>query len=73
MPRNFVTMFHPKAGTMQCAPHAVRIHQRNGWEVVDGPEPVAVAAAGGGDVLTTGTVFPPESFDDDTDVDELTD
>lgn len=64
-----VTMFHPEAGTMQCSPSAVRIHRRSGWEVVDGPEAVTLPAADGGS-LTTGTVFPPESFDDDQELSE---
>lgn len=63
-----VTMFHPEAGTLRCAPSAVRIHQRRGWHIEAEAETVTLASAGGG-VLTTGTVFPPETFDDDVDDD----
>lgn len=64
-----VTMFHPEAGTLRCAPSAVRIHQRRGWHIVEAEaETVTLASADGG-VLTTGTVFPPETFDDDVDDD----
>lgn len=26
-----ITLFHPKAGTLECDESAVRVHERNGW------------------------------------------
>lgn len=62
MPR--VKMHHPAVGIMECSAAAVTVHQRNGWRPVEGAHTVTVAAADGSP-LTTGTVFPPETFDDD--------
>lgn len=59
-----VTMHHPHAGSMECHESAVRVHERTGWVRVDGVTRVDVAAADGS-LLTRGTVFPPETFDDD--------
>jgi len=61
-----VKMHHPGVGDMECSPSAVKVHQRNGWYVVDGVQSVHVAAADGSQ-LTTASVFPPETFDDEPD------
>lgn len=63
-----VKMYHPDAGTMECHPSAVAIHERRGWVRVDGIERVELAGADGSP-LTTGTVFPPETFDDEPEAD----
>lgn len=58
-----VVMFHPDAGLMSCSPSAVAGYERKGWTRADGMKSVQVSAADGSP-LTTGTVFPPETFDD---------
>lgn len=59
-----VEMHHPDAGAMTCSEPAARVHERSGWVRVAGVERITVASADGSP-LTTGTVFPPETFDDD--------
>ena len=64
MPR--VKMHHPDVGEMECSETAVAIHQRTGWIPAEGVRSMRVPAADGS-TLTTGTVFPPETFDDEPD------
>lgn len=67
----FVTIHHPEAGTARVPEKSLRIWQRSGWFSFEGAEHVLLPSAGG-DVLTTATVFPPETFDAEpgTDPDE---
>lgn len=58
-----VRMYHPDAGTLECSPRAAKVHAKAGWIPADGVSGVTVPAADG-KPLTSGTVFPPETFDD---------
>ena len=61
-----VKMHHPGVGEIECSPSAAKVHALNGWVVIEGATAIKVAAADGS-TLTTGTVFPPETFDDEPD------